>query len=119
ELVVVDASFISLRLLLPAIKEWLMASADVIALIKPQFEAGRDEIGKGGVVKDRDVHERVIREVADFAAETGFQIAGLTISPIRGLKEGNIEFLIWLHYGTEDQSSVDFEARLIDVLDHS
>lgn len=119
ELVVVDASFISLRLLLPAIQKWLTPSADVIALIKPQFEAGRDEIGKGGVVKDRDVHERVIREVAEFAAEMGFQVAGLTISPIRGLKEGNVEFLIWLHHGAGSPHALDFEAQLTAVLDHS
>ncbi|MEO0599281.1 MAG: TlyA family RNA methyltransferase, partial [Chloroflexota bacterium] len=68
-LVVVDASFISLRLLLPAIQLWLDETADIIALIKPQFEAGKDELGKGGVVKDEDVHDRVICEVADYANE--------------------------------------------------
>jgi len=118
ELVVIDASFISLRLLLPTIQKWLAAPADVIALIKPQFEAGREEIGKGGVVKDRAVHERVIREIATFAAEQGFHIAGLTISPIRGLKEGNIEFLIWLTTETS-AAETDFETQLHALLDHS
>lgn len=119
ELVVVDASFISLRLLLPAIQKWLTPTADVIALIKPQFEAGRDEISKGGLVKDRDVHERVIREVAAFSTEAGFHIAGLTVSPIRGLKEGNVEFLIWLHHGAKLEAEVAFEAQLTAVLDYS
>lgn len=98
-LVVVDASFISLRLLLPAIQRWLQPQADVIALIKPQFEAGKNDVGKGGVVRDADIHERVIREIAGFAQTLGFTVAGLTVSPIKGLKEGNTEFLIWLSQG--------------------
>lgn len=113
-LVVVDASFISLRLLLPAIRLWLDAQADIIALIKPQFEAGKSEVGKGGVVKDEDVHERVIREIADYANENALIVRGLTISPIKGLNKGNTEFLIWLaNYGEND---FDLDGAIAEVL---
>jgi 23S rRNA (cytidine1920-2'-O)/16S rRNA (cytidine1409-2'-O)-methyltransferase len=97
-LVVVDASFISLRLLLPAIKGWLTPTADVIALIKPQFEAGRDDVGKGGVVRDTSVHRRVLEEVLAFAQAQGFTARGLIRSPLKG-PAGNVEFLTWLTWG--------------------
>ncbi|MEO1286816.1 MAG: TlyA family RNA methyltransferase [Chloroflexota bacterium] len=96
DLVVVDASFISLTLLLPAMRRWMKDSADIIALIKPQFEAGKSEVGKGGVVKDEAVHERVIHDVATFAESIGLHVQDLTVSPIKGLNKGNTEFLIWL-----------------------
>lgn len=116
DLIVIDASFISLKLLLPPAQNWLKQSGDVIALIKPQFEAGKDDVGRGGVVKDVDVHERVIRDVATFAIEIGFDIAGLTTSPIKGLKEGNIEFLIWLRRNDPATKTIDFEATLCALL---
>lgn len=100
DLVVVDASFISLRLLMPVFKNWLKPEADVIALIKPQFEAGKSDVGKGGVVRDSAVHERVIQEIVEFSRELGFTIAGLTVSPIKG-PAGNVEFLIWLAWGKD------------------
>lgn len=115
ELVVVDASFISLNILLPAIKLWLSDEADVIALIKPQFEAGKSEVGKGGLVRDESVHRRVIRNVAGFAETLGFTVAGLTISPIKGAKEGNTEFLIRLHSG-DDGGAIHLDAVIKDVL---
>src|SRR5690606_23434854 len=71
-LVVVDASFISLRLLLPVLRGWLAPAADVIALVKPQFEAGKGQVGKGGVVRDPAIHARVLRDVLGFAEGTGF-----------------------------------------------
>jgi 23S rRNA (cytidine1920-2'-O)/16S rRNA (cytidine1409-2'-O)-methyltransferase len=111
ELVVVDASFISLRLLLPVIRGWLTSTGDVIALIKPQFEAGRSDVGKGGVVRDTDIHRRVIHEVIESAQTLGFSVAGLTMSPLKG-PAGNTEFLVWL--------SLDLTAALpaeaLDVL---
>jgi 23S rRNA (cytidine1920-2'-O)/16S rRNA (cytidine1409-2'-O)-methyltransferase len=102
-LVVVDASFISLKLLLPAIQNWLTPNADVIALIKPQFEAGQQDVGKGGVVKDARVHERVLREVLTFAQSEGFAVRGLIRSPLRG-PAGNIEFLAWLGWGDASET---------------
>jgi 23S rRNA (cytidine1920-2'-O)/16S rRNA (cytidine1409-2'-O)-methyltransferase len=115
QLVVVDASFISLRILLPAMKSWLAENGDIIALIKPQFEAGKAEIGRGGLVKDSDVHERVIREVAQAGAEQKLIVAGLTISPIKGLKEGNTEFLIRLHHGSSMQA-IDLDTAIAETL---
>ncbi|MGJ3237878.1 MAG: TlyA family RNA methyltransferase [Anaerolineae bacterium] len=116
-LAVVDASFISLELLLPAIQKWLTPDADIIALIKPQFEAGKEEVGKGGVVKDEDTHARVIREVAQCAIGLGFTICGLTVSPIKGLKEGNTEFLIWLHQGVSIcEATPDLDILIADAL---
>lgn len=93
DLVVIDASFISLRLLLPVVKNWLTPMGTVIALVKPQFEAGRDDVGKGGVVRNREVHRRVILDVIAAAQELGFHFVNLTISPIKG-PAGNIEFLL-------------------------
>jgi 23S rRNA (cytidine1920-2'-O)/16S rRNA (cytidine1409-2'-O)-methyltransferase len=97
-LVTVDASFISLKILLPTIKNWLQPEADLILLIKPQFEAGREDVGKGGVVRDPKTHRRVLLDVLTFIQEMGFDIRGLTISPIKG-PAGNIEFLTWVHHG--------------------
>lgn len=99
-LVVMDASFISLRLLLPAVKGWLTQQADVIPLIKPQFEAVQQDVGKGGVVRDNQVHARVLDEVLTFAATQGFAVRGLIRSPLKG-PAGNVEFLAWLGWGGE------------------
>ncbi|HVU09985.1 MAG TPA: TlyA family RNA methyltransferase [Phototrophicaceae bacterium] len=106
-LVVMDASFISLRLLLPAIKGWLTPQADVIPLIKPQFEAGQHDVGKGGVVRDTKVHTRVLDEVLTFAQAEGFAVRGLIKSPLKG-PAGNVEFLAWLGWGSEvDSKPID------------
>ncbi len=91
----IDVSFISLRLVLPVAKELLADNGEIVALIKPQFEAGREQVGKKGVVKDIKVHFEVIKTVLDFARETGFFVAGLSFSPIKG-PEGNIEYLAYL-----------------------
>jgi 23S rRNA (cytidine1920-2'-O)/16S rRNA (cytidine1409-2'-O)-methyltransferase len=97
-LATVDASFISLRLLLPVVRGWLSEPADVVPLIKPQFEAGRREVGKGGVVRDPAVHRRVLREVLGAAQTVGFAVRGLIRSPLVG-PSGNVEFLAWLSWG--------------------
>ncbi|MBZ0302855.1 MAG: TlyA family RNA methyltransferase [Anaerolineae bacterium] len=114
-LVVIDASFISLRLLLPVIQGWLTPQADLIALIKPQFEAGKKDVGKGGVVKNPVVHHRVLTEILNFALEQGFQIRGLTRSPIKG-PAGNIEFLVWLSAGSPAQSLLDPDTLIDRVI---
>lgn len=113
-LVVIDASFISLRLLLPTIKGWLTPEADIIALIKPQFEAGKEDVGKGGVVRDSKVHRRVLRDVLTFAHEQGFALYGLTVSPLKG-PAGNVEFLTWLAKGYET-TSVEIDLLIESVL---
>lgn len=102
-LVTIDASFISLRLILPVAKKWLTKPGLVVALIKPQFEAGRSQVGKGGVVRDRAVHRQVLENVAEFAVNTGFQVLGMILSPIIG-PAGNYEFLLCLGWQTVRQS---------------
>ena len=101
--VTVDASFISLRLLLPVVRNWLSVESSVIPLIKPQFEAGRADVGKGGVVKSPEVHRRVLHEVLASAQATGYNVAGLVRSPLKG-PAGNIEFLAWLQTGSAMQT---------------
>ncbi len=98
-LVTIDASFISLRVLLPVVRGWFPktpATGEVVALIKPQFEAGRREAARGrGVIRDPAVHRRVLHEVLGFAQAQGYAARGLIPSPVRGPK-GNVEFLAWL-----------------------
>lgn len=94
-LIVVDASFISLRLLLPVFKGWTDGAADLVVLIKPQFEAGKGQVGKGGVVRDPAIHAQVLDEVLVAAEADGYGLRGLIASPLRG-PAGNIEFLAWL-----------------------
>lgn len=95
DLVVIDVSFISLRLILPVAFRLLKPEGRVVALIKPQFEAGREQVGKGGVVRDRKVHRTVLERVLAEAEEAGFTTTGLTRSPITG-PAGNVEFLTLL-----------------------
>ena len=94
-LVVIDVSFISLRLILPAVSRVMDAAADVVALVKPQFEAGKSEVGKGGIVRDATVHRRVLHETAAAAGALRFAVLDLMRSPITGAK-GNVEYLMWL-----------------------
>ncbi len=91
----IDVSFISLKLVLPVAKALLGPQGKVVALIKPQFEAGRQQVGKNGVVRDAAIHAQVVEKVVDFAQELGFFPEGLSFSPIRGPK-GNVEFLVSL-----------------------
>ena len=92
---VMDVSFISIRLILPPLHGLLKPGGEVVCLIKPQFEAGRADVGKKGVVRDRAVHERVLREMVEFFPEAGYALQGLDYSPVRG-PEGNIEYLAYL-----------------------
>jgi 23S rRNA (cytidine1920-2'-O)/16S rRNA (cytidine1409-2'-O)-methyltransferase len=94
-LITIDVSFISLRQILPVLPPLLEDGGDVVALVKPQFEAGRDEVGKGGIVRDEEVHRRVIDEVTAAGRSLGLERAGLVESPITGM-EGNREFLLHL-----------------------
>ncbi len=94
-IVTIDVSFISLRHILPVVPPLLSANGHVIALVKPQFEAGKGEVGKGGIVRDAQVHARVIAEVVDAARQAGLTHGGLEPSPITGA-EGNREFLLHL-----------------------
>lgn len=91
----VDVSFISLRIILPAVRPLLRDGGQAVCLIKPQFEAGREKVGKKGVVRDRAVHEEVVETICRFALENGYSVLGLTFSPVKG-PEGNIEYLVYL-----------------------
>ena len=91
----VDVSFISLRIILPVLRERLADGGQAVCLIKPQFEAGRENVGKKGVVRDKSVHRDVIEAITTFALENGFTLLGLTFSPIKG-PEGNIEYLMYI-----------------------
>ncbi|MEE3357072.1 MAG: TlyA family RNA methyltransferase [Lachnospiraceae bacterium] len=100
----VDVSFISLSKVLPPLRDLLKEDAEVVCLIKPQFEAGREKVGKKGVVRDKSVHVEVIENVSCFALTSGFEILGLDFSPVKG-PEGNIEYLIHLRKTAEIQEN--------------
>ncbi|MBQ7547894.1 MAG: TlyA family RNA methyltransferase [Clostridia bacterium] len=102
----VDVSFISLRIILPVLYALLRDAGEAVCLIKPQFEAGRENVGKKGVVRDEAVHEDVVRAITQFAADTGFLVAGLTFSPIKG-PEGNIEYLMYLRKADAGALQID------------
>ncbi|MBQ5916640.1 MAG: TlyA family RNA methyltransferase, partial [Lachnospiraceae bacterium] len=95
DLSVVDVSFISLKIVLPVIKSLLKSTGQVLCLIKPQFEAGKEKVGKKGVVRDPDVHKEVLDQFVENVTQIGFKILGMTFSPVKG-PEGNIEFLAHL-----------------------
>lgn len=105
----VDVSFISLRLILPALRQRMKPTGEVVCLIKPQFEAGREKVGKKGVVRDAAIHREVLEQFLVHAAESGFSVRGLTWSPIRG-PEGNIEYLGYLSCGGDSTGDWDLTA---------
>ena len=111
----IDVSFISLTKVLEPIRNYLKEDGEIVALIKPQFEAGREKVGKKGVVRDRAVHREVIQKVADYAQHIGFGVMELDYSPIRG-PEGNIEYLIHLKKGAESMEK-DMEKAVASVTD--
>ncbi len=104
----IDVAFISLKLVLPVVKSLLSDSGTGVALIKPQFEAGREKVGKKGVVRDPAVHAEVIQNVLDFTRDMGLKISAVTFSPIRG-PEGNIEYLMYFSKNGEN-NEIDVEG---------
>ncbi len=104
DLAVIDASFISLSLVIPATLRLLTEVADMVALIKPQFEAGKDQVGKGGVVRDERIHRQVLQRTWDYAKSLGLSVGGLCVSPLLG-PAGNTEFLIWIQRGRMEPTS--------------
>lgn len=109
----IDVSFISLKIILPPLLQLLRRPADVVALIKPQFEAGREKVGKSGVVRDPKVHIEVLEQVLEEALSLGFKLQGLTFSPITG-GEGNVEFLA--HLRLEEQQADEVDSAVISKL---
>jgi 23S rRNA (cytidine1920-2'-O)/16S rRNA (cytidine1409-2'-O)-methyltransferase len=118
DFITIDASFISLKILLPVVREWLAArsGSDVLALIKPQFEAGRKEVARGkGVVRNPEIHRRVLLDVLTFTQQEGFQIKGLARSPVLGPK-GNVEFLGWLSYSDRSDPAQILVDQLVSMV---
>ena len=111
EFISIDVAFISLEKVLPVVFDVLKDSGEVVALIKPQFEAGREHVGKKGVVRDKKIHAAVIERILNFATEIGFGVCGLTFSPVKG-PEGNIEYLA--HF-TKNFASTNVE--ILSVVD--
>ena len=133
DFVTVDASFISLKILLPVVKKWLSPSPlrgtppnfeeiggrrrGVVALIKPQFEAGKKDVSRGdGVIRDPEIHKQVLLDVLGFVQQEGFQIRGLIKSPLLGPK-GNVEFLVWLSQASVKEESEDVNQMIDQVLE--
>lgn len=110
DLSVVDVSFISLRIVLPVIKTFLKAEGQVLCLIKPQFEAGKDKVGKKGVVRDPQTHKEVLDNFVALTKELKMQILGLTFSPVKG-PEGNIEFLA--HLTLADKPGIEPDTAFV------
>ena len=115
QLATIDVSFISLRKILPAVKSCLTPDADCIALIKPQFEVGKGEVGRGGIVTDPEQHKRVLREITQAAIESRFQPAGVIESPILGA-EGNREFLMHLRVNDDWWNTERFVIELPNLI---
>lgn len=118
DLIVIDVSFISLTLILAACAPLLKPGSSVIALIKPQFEAGRGQVGSGGVVREASVHRAVLERILEYAAEHAWSARGLTVSPILGA-DGNVEFFIWLSMPAEgapaETAKIDIEQVLTEA----
>ncbi|MCI8360528.1 MAG: TlyA family RNA methyltransferase [Clostridiales bacterium] len=110
----VDVSFISLTLILPALRGLMQEGGEAVCLIKPQFEAGREKVGKKGVVRDPAVHLEVVRRITDFALQQDFSVAHLTYSPIKG-PEGNIEYLCHLRKDDKARYEADPPEQVVDV----
>lgn len=113
----VDVSFISLSHILPVLSTLLSDTGEAVCLIKPQFEAGREKVGKKGVVRDLNVHLEVVKKVIDLALDNGFDVLGLEFSPIKG-PEGNIEYLIFLKKSNEPKISDDVDADALVSRSH-
>ena len=105
----VDVSFISLKLILPALRPLMKEGREGVCLVKPQFEAGREKVGKNGVVRDPAVHLEVLEHFLSHAAEAGFSVKDITFSPIKG-PEGNIEYLGYLYAGEDPAYGGDLKA---------
>ncbi|MEA2022382.1 MAG: TlyA family RNA methyltransferase [Candidatus Caldatribacteriota bacterium] len=116
ELATIDVSFISLEKVLPAVYRLLIAKGEVIALIKPQFEAGREYIQRGGIVKKSEIHQMVIEKVGNAALGLNFSIRGVTFSPIKGGASGNIEYLIYLVKNSTEDKIQDFYRKTEEIV---
>lgn len=113
----VDVSFISLKLILPVMRSLMHENSEAVCLIKPQFEAGRENVGKNGVVRDLKVHEQVVDGITKFMVETGFDVIGVDFSPIKG-PQGNIEYLAYIRCSNEPKYLFEVSAEEIVKRSH-
>lgn len=113
----VDVSFISLKIILPVMRTLLHDGGEAVCLIKPQFEAGREKVGKKGVVRELSTHAEVLETITSFAVESGFDLLGLDFSPIKG-PEGNIEYLMFIRKSENPKNELDFSAMDLATLSH-
>lgn len=109
DIITIDVSFISLAIVIPSVKKFLKNGGELVSLIKPQFEAGREKVGKNGVVRDKSVHIEVINKIIDVLKDLSFSVRGITFSPIKG-PEGNIEYLIYAKNEKDVDSDLDVEG---------
>ena len=112
-----DVAFISLKLILPAARALCSDHAQAVCLIKPQFEAGREFVGKNGVVRDTSVHVTVVKDIVGFCLENGFSVLGLDFSPIKG-PQGNIEYLVFLETSDKPERRLTFSEEEVVRLSH-
>lgn len=114
----IDVSFISLKLILPNLIHFLSPGAEIIALVKPQFEAGKGQVGKNGIVREANIHVEVLHTIIQHAKQLGYTPAGLTFSPIQG-GEGNIEFLLYLTYEAPQQQEMTLDIAMFVEQTHA
>ncbi|MBI1784456.1 TlyA family RNA methyltransferase [Candidatus Sumerlaeota bacterium] len=116
ELITIDVSFISLKLILPVCVGLLAPGGDLVSLVKPQFEAGKGKVGRGGIVRDRAIHLEVLDEMIQFCRSTGWQVMGVMASPILG-SDGNAEFFLHLRrdFGSIETPHIDVEAAVLEA----
>ena len=114
----VDVSFISLKLILPVMHSLMKDNAEAVCLIKPQFEAGRENVGKKGVVRDINVHKQVVKDITDFMVTSGFDVIGLDYSPIKG-PQGNIEYLAYIKKSNNPTMSDGIDPNTVVENSHS
>ncbi|NNG66767.1 TlyA family RNA methyltransferase [Caldanaerobacter subterraneus] len=108
DIITIDVSFISLEIVVPAADKFLKSEGEIVALIKPQFEAGREKVGKKGIVRDKDVHKEVLEKIIKLFKNINYGVCGITYSPIKGA-EGNIEYLIYGKKGKCDEKEIEVE----------
>ncbi len=113
----VDVSFISLQLVLPVARKFIKDGGEAVCLIKPQLEAGREKVGKKGVVRDKSVHEEVILKILNFVLQNGYTVRGVTFSPVKG-PEGNIEYLLYLRKTEEPCMEVEIDVSALVKQSH-
>lgn len=112
--VTIDVSFISLKTILSNLINILDNNSEIVALVKPQFEAGKDKVGKKGVIKDQNIHKEVLNSVVNYAINNGYEVLDITFSPIKG-GEGNIEFLMYLKNQNTDKTDDNYQ-KIINVV---